>query len=61
MRTLLLLACAVALTGCAGASTGRRSPCFGVEPSGSTALAFLSTRGPGGAVLAPSDCEFQRF
>ncbi|MGR3435794.1 MAG: hypothetical protein ACU0CO_13045 [Shimia sp.] len=61
MRALLLLACAAALGGCAGTPTGKRSPCFGVEPSSGTALAFVSTRGSGETAPTPADCDFQRF
>ena len=61
MRALLLLACAATLAGCAGTPIGERSPCFGVEPSSGTALAFVSTRGSGDTATASDDCDFQRF
>ena len=61
MRALLLLACAVAFAGCAGTPTGKRSPCFGVDPSSGTALAFVSTRGSGEPAAPSDDCDFQRF
>ena len=61
MRALLLLACAAALAGCASTPTGKRSPCFGVEPSSDTALAFMSTRESDDAVPLSDDCDFQRF
>ena len=60
MRALLLLTCAAALAGCAGTPTGKRSPCFGAEPSSGTALAFVSTRGFGENAVS-DDCDFQRF
>ena len=61
MRALLLLACAAALVGCAGTPTGKRSPCFGVEPSSGAALAFVSTRGSGETAAASNNCDFERF
>ena len=61
MRALLLLACAAALAGCAGTPTGKRSPCFGEQPSSGGTLAFVSTRGSGETVAATDDCDFQRF
>ena len=61
MRVLLLLACMAVLAGCAGAPTGKRSPCFGVEPSSGTALAFISERGSGEPTAPSGDCDFERF
>lgn len=58
MRALVLLIALSALTACAGASTGVRSPCFkgGAQMAGGSGTATLSTRSTGVA-----DCDFQSF
>lgn len=57
-RALVLLIALSALTACAGASTGVRSPCFkgGVQAAGGAGTATLSTKSTGEA-----DCDFQSF
>ncbi len=61
MRTVLVLAVALALSSCVGTSTGRKSKCFGANGTDGSFVQQPLAYGPQEKGTVFDDCVFQAF